>query len=202
MNFDKQTSHYGSGHQGEGIFPEMEFMRLSEDWKEGSRDPGQWGGAAADQPIFRQYLVHWAPQIRLEFWYRGKPISGSSGQSFKEILSKKQHLLSEEELREIGEVIWHILSCQTQGHPEPPIDAAQAGPLRGRMVLLVRWQNRREKRKFLSMYIDGEGDGRKVHEIHFSAPIDAYANNISLAQGAFRSIQWSSFSPPPGSSMD
>jgi hypothetical protein len=53
------------------------------------------------------------------------------------------------------------------------------------------------KRQFLSVYIDADGDGRTIREIHFSAPTDKFAQHVHLVHDALRSIQWTDVSPPP-----
>jgi hypothetical protein len=81
--------------------------------------------------------------------------------------------------------------------PVVRIESAETGSLKGRMVLAVRWENRKMKRQFLSVYIDADGDGRTVREIHFSGPCDRFAQHLTLIHEVVRSIQWAESCPPP-----
>jgi hypothetical protein len=56
--------------------------------------------------------------------------------------------------------------------------------------------HRKLGRVFSSLFIDAEGDGRTVHEIHFSTPIHAFEAHIGSAHELFRSIQWRSAASP------
>jgi len=178
-------------------------MRLSDGWLEGSRDPGLWGGNSIDQRIFRQYLLSFAPAVTLDFWFRGGRVAPPAGNALLTMLSQ-QHVCSPQELSQISEVLGNVvgkLALDAVSESQSRLLSAEVGPLKGRMVLLVRWENRKRRRQYLSMFIDAEGDGRTIHEIHFSAPNDAFGNYLGLAHDAFRSIQWAGFCPPPMSSI-
>lgn len=184
------------------IFPEMRFIRLSDKWAEGGRDPGLWGGAAADNCIFRQFKLKWAPQVTLEFWFRGRPLSATGGQALCSALSVSQ-VLDPAQLLSLGEVLGPISEAldRSMYNPRYEIEAAQVGPLHGRNVLQLKWGDSKSKRKVMSVYVDANGDGRIVHEIHFSAPEESFSEHEPLVVETLRSLQWAGFAPPPLSSI-
>src|SRR5262249_39964531 len=153
---------------------------------------------AFDHRIFRQFQLNWAPSVTLDFWFRGGKASPAAGRDFVEIL-RRPHVLSQHELESITEVLGVAGVELGLGVPRAIInvESAEVGGLKGRAVLAVRWQHKKMKRQFLSIYIDADGDGRTVREIHFSAPVDQFAQHVHLAHEAFRSIQWTDSCLPP-----
>ncbi len=180
------------------IFAEMRFIRLTDNWSQSERDPGLWGGDAFDHRIFRQYQLNWAQSVTLDFWFRGGKTSPGAGRAFAEILSRP-HSLAKLEIESLREVLGVAGVELGLGVPSAVvnIESAEVGSLKGRAVLAVRWQHRKMKRQFLSVYIDADGDGRTVREIHFSTPTENFAQHVHLAHEALRSIQWAEACPPP-----
>ncbi|HEY9870620.1 MAG TPA: hypothetical protein V6D08_15750 [Candidatus Obscuribacterales bacterium] len=181
------------------IFAEVRFLRLADHWLESSRDAGLWGGDAFDHRVFRQYQLRWAPSVTMDFWFRGARVSPAAGRAFCEVLRRAQ-VLDRCQLSAIKEVLGVAAAGVDSGSAIEPvvrIESAETGSLKGRMVLAVRWENRKMKRQFLSVYIDAEGDGRTVREIHFSGPCDRFTQHLALVHEVLRSIQWQESCPPP-----
>lgn len=183
---------------GKPPFPEIQFIRL-DIWKEARTDGGIFGGLAFDQRIFRQYQLSWAPAVNLDFWYRGQPISAQAGQFFMSVLTQP-HVLSQTELIQLAEVLGPIsdaLRVFDGNHSHYLIDSAEIGPLRSKPVMSVRWEQKKQGRRFLSLFIDAAGDGRTIHELHFSTPKDQFEEHLNVAIDTFKSVQWASYAPPP-----
>ncbi len=183
---------------GKPPFPEIQFIRLSE-WTQSRSDAGIFGGLAFDQRIFAQYQMVQDPGITLDFWYRGNQVSEYSGQVFMAILAQP-HVLTKEELLQVAEILGPIsdaFRAYDGYHTHYRIDSAEIGPLKSRPILSVRWEQQKQGRRFLTLFLDAVGDGRTVHEIHFSTPKDQFEENLSIAIDTFKSIQWASFTPPP-----
>ena len=183
---------------GKPPFPEISFIRLSE-WTQSRTDAGIFGGLAFDQRIFSQYQFTRAPEITLDFWYRGTPVSEASGQALLAVLYQP-HVLSQDEMLQLAEILGPVSDAfrALDGyHTHYRIESAEIGPLRGRSILSVRWEQQKQGRRFLTLFLDAVGDGRTVHEIHFSTPKDQFEENLSIAIDTFKSIQWASFTPPP-----
>lgn len=188
------------GERGERhIFSEVRFLRLAGNWLESSRDAGLWGGDAFDHRVFRQYQLRWAPSVTLDFWFRGSRVSVAAGNAFCAVLRRAQ-VLDRSQLSAIKEVLGVAAAGVESGSAIEPvvrIQSAETGSLNGRTVLAVRWEHRKMKRQFLSVYLDAEGDGRTVREIHFSGPCDRFAQHLALIHEVLRSIQWAESCPPP-----
>jgi hypothetical protein len=186
------------------IFEELQFMRLSTDWIESQRDAGLWGGAQFDHKIFRQFQLAWSPSVTLDFWFRGFRISPQSGRAFTQIL-RHAHPLTTEELQQIQEVLGVIhlpvKSAAIDKQPAHILLSAEVGYLKNKTVLAVNSEHIKFNRRYISLLIDATGDGRTIHEIHFSSPAQAFDSNAGVAHDAFRSIQWNIVTPPPMSSI-
>lgn len=184
---------------GKMPFSEIQFIRLADVWQESQTDGGIFGGLAFDQQSFRQYQFKREPTISLDFWFRGEQISSQAGQDFLAVLTQP-HVLSQAELVQVAEVLGPIADAFKAWdgyHSHYRIESAEAGLLRGRPVMSVRWEQQKEGRRFLSLFFDASGDGRTIHELHFSTPKDRFEENLNLAIETFKSIQWASFAPPP-----
>jgi hypothetical protein len=174
-----------------GIFPEVEFLRIGECWEQNNRDAGLWGGAAFDNSILRQFQLKDQPGIFLDFWYRGRPVSPRASEAFLQCLSVP-HAVSEAERTAFLEVISMIAGPQKSSIPQwlGEVHSADVGPLKNKLILAINWTHPKQKRRFLSVFWDGSGNGSVIHEIHFSTSVDIFESNVHYAYEALRSIQW------------
>jgi hypothetical protein len=110
------------------------------------------------------------------------------------------HALKDVELEMIREALGIVgagVPSRRQVEKIAHIHLAEVGNLNGKLVLAVRWDNLKSKRQFISLFIDAEGDGATVHEIHFSAPPEKFDQTKAHLTELFRSIQWAQVSLPP-----
>ncbi|HEY9870619.1 MAG TPA: hypothetical protein V6D08_15745 [Candidatus Obscuribacterales bacterium] len=181
------------------IFQELAFMRLSDSWMPSKRDAGLMGGNAFDGKVFRQFQLKYVPSVTLDFWFRGRRLHPIAALSFQLTL-KYVHALKEMELEIIREALGIVgtgVPSRRQVEKIAHIHLAEVGNLNGKLVLAVRWDNLKTKRQFISLFIDAEGDGATVHEVHFSAPPEQFAETKAHLTELLRSIQWAEVSPPP-----
>jgi len=176
-------------------FPELSFIRLSDGWQE-IRESLLLGDPSFDPRILRQYQLSWAPQVMLDFWYRGAAVSDRSAQSFSGLL-KRPGSLAHAQLSTLAEVLGVIW----QSADVNQIEAAEIMVLQARPVMTVCWINSRVKRRYLSVFVDALGDGRVIREIHFSAPFESFTEHLTAAFQCLDSIQWDVVVPPPMSSI-
>lgn len=184
------------------IFSELAFIRLCDRWTQTHRDPGPWAGNGLDGRIFREFQLQDSPAVNMVFWFRGRRISSIAAIAFK-ITTGYAHRVNHMELdllREVLGIVGAGVGVQRMPASITQIQWSEVGNLNGKMVLAIRWTNLKLRRQAVSLFIDAEGDGSIVHEIHFSAPQERFAEHESTVNELFRSIQWAqSASPPVGS---
>ena len=174
------------------IFPELAFVRLTDRWVQSRRDAGLWGGNSFDGKIFRQFQIKDSPAVTVDFWYRGRKLSSFAAIAFNLTL-RYVHLVNHMELDLIREVLGIVgtgVGAQRTSVCIAQIQKAEVGNLNGKKVLAIRWTNLKLKRQFISLFIDAEGDGATVHEIHFSTPPEQFAEHEAQVNELFRSMQW------------
>lgn len=180
-------------------FKEIAFLRLSDAWMETQQDAGRWGGRSLDGKVFHQFQLKHAPLVRLDFWFRGRKLHPIAALSFHLTLSYA-HTLKDMELELIREALGVVgtgVPSRRQSENVAHIHFAEVGNLNGRFVLAVRWDHLKLKRQYISVFIDADGGGAVVHEIHFSAPPEKFAETEPHLAGLLRSIQWAEVSLPP-----
>jgi hypothetical protein len=178
----------------------LAFVRLSERWAQSQRDPGLWGGNSFDGKIFRQFQLKDSPAVTVDFWFRGRKLSSFAAIAFNLTL-RYVHLVNHLELDLIREVLGIVgtgVGAQRTAVRIAEIQKAEVGNLNGKKVLAIRWTNLKLKRQFISLFIDAEGDGATVHEVHFSTPPEKFAEHEGIVNELFRSMQWMQPATPPG----
>lgn len=175
-------------------FPELGFMRLGDGWQEMKGEALLLGDSSIDTRILRQYRLSWAPWVMLDFWYRGMPVSVTSGQHFLDVL-RQAKCLTHDELLPLAEVLGVIWDQSKQSGNV--VKSAEVQEVSGKRVLVINWHNATSKRAYLSMLFEVRGDGRMIREMHFSAPQTCFHEHLSHVQQCWLSIQWNQLVPPP-----
>jgi len=182
------------------IFPELSFVRLSDRWTNSRRDPGLLGAHSFDGKIFRQFELKDSPSVTVDFWFRGRKLSSFAAMAFNLTL-RYVHMVNHLELDLIREALGIVgtgVGVQRTAVRIAEIQKAEVGNLNGKKVLAIRWTNLKLKRQFISLYIDAEGDGATVHEVHFSTPPEKFSSYEPVVNELYRSMQWTQLVPPPG----
>lgn len=133
----------------------------------------------------RRFAPAAAERVELMFFYRGRPLDAGSAAAFKSVLTGEQRPLSAAELEEIAEALGNA------GNREAFLVArARTASINGRPVLTVEGDWLAGGRKSLSVFIDADGTGAVVQEIHYMAPPETYEAHIDGARAALASIVW------------
>jgi hypothetical protein len=176
------------------VMPEIEFMRLSKSWHENVKGATFCGAPALG--IYQSLRSKSDSQTYIDFSYRGTPVYEAAAQAFSRML-REPHSLSKEEMAEIAEVLGQTLTARKNGEFVNQIDSASVGAVNGRLVLAVFWRQLRYHRRLISIYINADGEGSSVREIHFSTPAELYDVSHKTFFETMRSVQWASAAVPP-----
>jgi len=153
------------------------------------RLPHGWTTCPAERSTGEDFLREFHPgerdDVRLSFYYRGHRIARGGASDFLAVLGQPEHELSAAEaqsvdlvIRDASEKAWFR------------IDSIRTDRLNGKRALVVEGVWRKSGLGDLGIFIDADGTGSAVQEIHFLAPIDVYSSYLAVAQGALRSIVW------------
>lgn len=173
---------------------EIEFIRLSNLWDACRRTTTLTDFACAGR-IFQRYELKGTSSVSLEFAYRGDPLSDRCAHLFNNMLNSV-HEVSEMELMQVTELLGPVLGAVGPAGFQNKIEFAAVGCLKGRSVLVVYWHHKKWNKQVVSTFVDAEGDGKTMHEIHFSAPVDLYESTLQVFNETMRSIQWKVCAPP------
>lgn len=155
-------------------------MNVPEQWlwgKRKTRDETQFS--------FLEFHPEGKPEVMLWFFYRGHKLTETIADSFKSLLALPSHLMTPQEVGSVEGVIrdkfrrefFELISARTE-------------QLNGRAVLVVQGRYKESQEDSYSIYIDADGSGSVVQELHFQAPKDAYRHYIHEARKSFSSIIW------------
>jgi hypothetical protein len=124
-------------------------------------------------------------RVELAFFYRGAPMNKFIGTDFRNILSSPPHELSSEEIESIQLVL--------RDASEPDwfdLTSARTDVLQGKTVLLIEGTWKNSHLYNLGIFIDVDGTGCTVQEIHYTAPLDVREKYAAIARAAISSIEW------------
>ena len=159
---------------------QVQIMRLPEGWVESTTERHP-----LDVWTMRTFHPQGDSRTRLCLHYRGGPISPASAVKFRGLLEQSPHELSEAELWDIQEV---LRDAMAPGAFEKT--AASNKDWKGKRVIVLegRWTASRETS--LSIFVDADGTGSQVQEIHYVAPVEDFSKHLPLAQASLESIEW------------
>lgn len=158
---------------------QIKRMRLPEGWQGQTVDLGEF-----DQRSLLEFAAPDHPDVRLSFFYRGVPVDDESAEAFKAVL-ETEHPLSDEELNDISVILANMAipeACR--------LETATTLEISGKNVLAVAGTWLTSENKTWAVFIDADGTGSVIQEIHFAAHSDDYDAYMDEAWQAFESIEW------------
>jgi hypothetical protein len=159
---------------------QVKAMRLPQGWVEAEVNHQPF-----DLATTRMFHPEGNPQTRLCFYYRGGPVSPNSAGHFCKLLEQSPHELTESEWWEIQEVLG---DAAVPGSFEKA--AASSRDWQGKRVVVLQGRWPEEQQDSFSLFINADGGGLHVQEIHFVAAAEDFAKHLPSAQGALESIKW------------
>lgn len=121
------------------------------------------------------------------FWYyfRGTPVNHRTAQNFRKILAEPAHSLSPKELSSISMVMRDKAKVENFRTL-----FARTREMNGKMVLVVEGRYVSDEQDAITIYIDADGSGQTVEELHYRAPKEHYMCYLRAIKSAFQSIVW------------
>src|SRR4030095_14258449 len=162
-------------HQGQ-----VKRMTLPGGWQEREIDLDDH-----DLASLREFNPPGVPQVRLCFYYRGIPIDAESASRFRDLLEKPAHDLEPGELEAVDLVLGNLAYADVF-----VIETKSTSELNGKRVLMITGRWLESKMRTWAMFIDADGTGSAVQEIHFIAPPEVYDSSLNEVQGALNSVEW------------
>lgn len=155
-------------------------MRLPQGWLPNQKQEGVVGNSS-----YIDYCSPASKEIKLSFFYRGRPVSAASAETFHELLNKPAHTLTPAEIKSIGEIMrdrknpadFQMLSARTE-------------VLNGKKVLVVEGRYNEIQQDTYAVFVDADGKGKAVQEIYFQAPKADYMKHSKEAKDSIKTIEW------------
>ncbi|HEY9871588.1 MAG TPA: hypothetical protein V6D08_20695 [Candidatus Obscuribacterales bacterium] len=162
---------------------QIEAMAFPDGWVAGKPQANPGIGTRSYREVYRK--DH--PDTAVSFFYRGLPVSNEAALSFRDVLSKAPHELTEQEKKSLADV----LSTKTPvASDQFAMSSCRTEDLNGKKVLVVEGQYTQSGDKIHAVYVDADGSGRFVQEIFYQSAKDQYDTYWKGAQSAFKSIDW------------
>lgn len=177
-------------------FREFEYLRITAPWEETSTFMTTDGGSAFAGRVFARYELSGMRNTCMDFQFRGCRLSDDLARRFKQMLSHYHHV-EEAELYPMHELLGQLLGKVQGGRFVHTIESAKVSRLNGHPVLQIQWYTSCSSMRCVSVFIDAEGDGSVVHEIHFLTPFMLFERTITAFYDVMRSIQWKAMTLPP-----
>lgn len=136
-------------------------------------------------PQTKSFVLKTDLEVKLSFFYRGFPVSKSSAEAFHKVLAAGAHDLNADELESIAMVV------REASEPEYfDLSTLRVDALKNRIVLVVEGFNKEQQKYDLGIYIDADGTGSVVQEIHYTAPMAVYANHRADVMSILSTLEW------------
>lgn len=152
--------------------------------------PPGWAEASPSSPwgplsLLREFYPSDLPAVRLGFFYRGMPVSDSSGSLFRQILDQGQHALSPAEFTSLREVLRTVADDQVFD-----LASAKVQDLNGKLVLIVRGIWREKHMHHLGIFVAADPEATRIQEITFTYPDEHSSKFAKEGESAIYSIVW------------
>jgi hypothetical protein len=135
--------------------------------------------------VLREFAPQGNDTIKLSFYYRGRRIGATTGSRFVDVLSRPERQLSVQEKEAIGLVL------RDASDPEWfELKSLRTIRLKGKSVLLYEGSWKKSGLADMGIFIDADGTGTAVQEIHFVAPEKDYQACLQRVSQALESIEW------------
>lgn len=142
--------------------------------------------AADTQSVrFREFHPADHPAAKICFFFRGHRVTESAAGDFQKLFSKADHYLTPSEFKSLAEILRDLAD-------EAAFKLLQAATrdLSGRKVLTVEGRFIRSEHDTYSVYVDVDGSGSIVQEVHYQAPKADYPRYLKEVKLSVDSIQW------------
>lgn len=128
--------------------------------------------------------------VKMSFYYRGKPVDPITAQDFQSVLVQKPHQLKRTEIENI-EIVMH-----NAAEPEYfDFESAHTENVNGKTVLVVKGIWKLSNAQSISVYSQSSNDDGSIDEVYFLAPSDKFSQHSALFSACLSSIEWSDLVP-------
>ena len=136
-------------------------------------------------PQTKSFVLKTNLEVKLNFFYRGFPVPPKTAAAFHSVIAAGTHDLNADELESIAMIV------REASEPEYfDLSTLRVDVLRNRQVLVVEGFNKEEQKYDLGIYIDADGTGSIVQEIHYIAPAQVYGNHRAEVMSIFNTLEW------------
>jgi hypothetical protein len=123
--------------------------------------------------------------VKLSFYYRGTRINKVTATEFLHIQATEPHELLPAERERIGIVIRD--AAETKWFD---LQSIRTDVINKKKVLVVEGTWRKNRLSNLGLFLDTDGSGSAIQEIHYLAPEEDYQQFLPVAIKAIKSIEW------------
>lgn len=160
---------------------QVKSLTLPDFWNEQKIENSTFHG-----PEYRTFTKMGQTDCQLQFYFRGIPLNKQSADAFKSILSgAAPHSLSKSEFESIDMVIREM--CMPNLFV---ISSLRTDYLRGKMILVAEGMWKETQLYDLALFINADGDGEIVQEIHYRGNETNYNQNRAEVLKLLGSIEW------------
>lgn len=123
--------------------------------------------------------------VQLCFFFRGHRVSEQAASTFLSILAKPDHFLKVSEFKSLSEIVRALSNSDTFKMLQSA--TRQMG---NKKVLIVEGRFVQSAQDTYALFVDVDGSGTIVQEIHYQAPKLDYARHLLEVKTAMDTIQW------------
>lgn len=157
-------------------------LELPPNWVEKTVTPPLGSLAARGE---REFNPPGQDDVKLCLFYRGYPIPASSAEDFKQIISLTPHVLSDDEIDQLTDVLDNLANSEAF-----ELRYARTLDFRGRTVLVVEGLWKVLQHEGLHFFVDADGTGRIIQEVYFTAPKADFDQYVDTVKQALSSVEW------------
>ena len=157
----------------------VDKMALPTGWVKGA-EQNHVGGQGSTS----QFLAPGKSDVEITFFDRGFRYH-SNGAAFREVLKKPPHVLSPQELKDLGSILGNYSDPRAF-----TMSACRTEDINGKRVVVIEGKWNAEGHQSYSLLTDPEGKGETVQEIYYKAPAADYKTYLQPALQAMKSIRW------------
>lgn len=158
---------------------QVKRMQLPEGWLEREPPP------RTSHTFIREFQAADNEEVTLSFFYRGHRTAAGDAENFLSVLAKPAHELSTEEADSIRVVIRDASEGKWFS-----TNSIRTEDLKGKSVLVLEGVWKQSDVADLGIFVDSDGTGSAVQEIHFLAPKTEYAKYLRVVDEALQSVKW------------
>jgi hypothetical protein len=149
-------------------------------WVESSFSQGE-----AQQSRSRIFHDSDSPSVQLCFFFRGHRVSEQAAREFLDLLSRPDHFLKPSEFKAAREIVRDLGNTGSF-----KLLQAATRQLNGKRVMIVEGRFVQSEQDTYALFVDVDGTGTIVQEIHYQAPKLDYARHLAVVKAAMESIAW------------